>query len=245
MAVKVKLCQEIEDQIQATIWIEVACHHATLYLLNGIREYSRWFRGANNNIVKALSQENDWIVNKLAGIFHLHCPTQLQQPFKIVPLPNDIVSCLTILLLLLPVRQQLVESHLITKLEHGTVTLSTFLQSNVPNTNDWNHVKFFCGYVQRTLFLTTWYSSGGRHSYKHCGCGLQGNGHNNSKQDLTQCCTIFMADCARSTIQRKYSRQLWPFASSTKLRQAMGKLAGTTHFWAMQLCKYAKVPKAE
>ncbi len=32
---------------------------------------------------------------------------------------------------------------------------------------------------------------------------------------------------------------------STELRRAMGKLAAAAHFWAMQLCKYSKVPKAE
>ena len=34
-------------------------------------------------------------------------------------------------------------------------------------------------------------------------------------------------------------------SKSTELCQAMGKLAGGTHFWAMCSCKYAKVPKAE
>jgi hypothetical protein len=34
-------------------------------------------------------------------------------------------------------------------------------------------------------------------------------------------------------------------SKSTELCQAMGELAGAAHFWAMRLCKYAKVPKAE
>jgi hypothetical protein len=34
-------------------------------------------------------------------------------------------------------------------------------------------------------------------------------------------------------------------SKSTDFCQAMGELAGGTHFWAMRLCEYAKVPKAE
>jgi hypothetical protein len=33
-------------------------------------------------------------------------------------------------------------------------------------------------------------------------------------------------------------------SKSTELCEAMGKLAEAAHFWAMHLCKYAKVPKA-
>ena len=48
-----------EDPIQATIRVEVARLHATHYLLNEIREYSHWFRGADNNIAESLSRDND------------------------------------------------------------------------------------------------------------------------------------------------------------------------------------------
>jgi hypothetical protein len=34
-------------------------------------------------------------------------------------------------------------------------------------------------------------------------------------------------------------------SKSTELCQAMGELAGATHFWATCLCEYAKSPKAE
>jgi hypothetical protein len=34
-------------------------------------------------------------------------------------------------------------------------------------------------------------------------------------------------------------------SQSTELRRTMGELAAAMHFWAMQLCKYSKVPKAE
>jgi hypothetical protein len=34
-------------------------------------------------------------------------------------------------------------------------------------------------------------------------------------------------------------------SQSTEIPRAMGELAAAAHFWAMQSCKYSKVPKAE
>jgi hypothetical protein len=51
--------EDAEDPIQATIQIEVARLHVTHYLSNEIREYSQWFRGADNNIANALYRDND------------------------------------------------------------------------------------------------------------------------------------------------------------------------------------------
>jgi hypothetical protein len=61
-----------EDPIQATIRIEVARLHATHYLSNKIREYSQWFRGADNNVANALSRDNDRTDNKLTQILRSH-----------------------------------------------------------------------------------------------------------------------------------------------------------------------------
>jgi hypothetical protein len=55
-------------------------------------EYSQWFRGADNNVADALSQDNARTDDELTKILRSHCPSQLQQHFKIVPLPNKIVS---------------------------------------------------------------------------------------------------------------------------------------------------------
>ena len=57
-----------KDPIQATIWIEVARLHATHYLSNEIREYSQWFRGADNNVADALSRDKDRTDNELTQI---------------------------------------------------------------------------------------------------------------------------------------------------------------------------------
>jgi hypothetical protein len=56
---KLNFIKDGEDPIQATIRIEVAHLHATHYLSNEIREYSQWFRGADNNVADALSRDND------------------------------------------------------------------------------------------------------------------------------------------------------------------------------------------
>ena len=52
-----------ESPIQATIRLEVACHHALHYLNNGIREYSQWFCGVENNVANALSRDDDRLDN--------------------------------------------------------------------------------------------------------------------------------------------------------------------------------------
>jgi hypothetical protein len=69
---KSNLIEDGEDPIQATIRIEVARLHATHYLSNKIREYSQWFRGADNNVANALSRDNDRTDNKLTQILRSH-----------------------------------------------------------------------------------------------------------------------------------------------------------------------------
>jgi hypothetical protein len=61
-----------EYPIQATIRIEVARLHATHYLSNEIREYSQWFRGADNNVADALSRDNDRTDDELTQILRSH-----------------------------------------------------------------------------------------------------------------------------------------------------------------------------
>jgi len=90
-----------------------------------MREYSQWFCGADNNVADALSRDNDSTDDELTQILRSHCSSQPPQHFEIVPLPNKIVSWLTLLLLRLPAKQQLVETHLTTKLGRGTATQST------------------------------------------------------------------------------------------------------------------------
>ncbi len=119
---KMNFIEDGEDPIQATICIKVACLHATHYLSRGIREYSQWFCGAKNMVADALSWDGDRSDEELINILCTHCPSQLPQHFKIVPLPRKMTLWLTSLLLRLPVKQQLVEKHRRTKLWRGTNT---------------------------------------------------------------------------------------------------------------------------
>ena len=154
-----------KDPIQATIRIEVARLHATHCLSNEIREYSQWFRGANNNIANALSWDNDRTDNELTQILCSHFSSQLPQHFEIVPLPNEIISWLTLLLLWLPAKQQLVETRLTTKLGRGTATQSTanpsdsettFSSKTCPKPTESKSFWRFCrGCASRTVFSTT------------------------------------------------------------------------------------------
>ena len=41
--------------IEATVRIEIARHHATLFINANIKEYSQWFKGNTNQVADALS----------------------------------------------------------------------------------------------------------------------------------------------------------------------------------------------
>ncbi len=107
------------------IWHKVAPHHASQYLLHGIREYSQWFHSTDNTVANALSWVNNQSNEELTKILHPHCPSQLLRHFKIVPLPSKITSWLTSLLLWLPVKLQLAETHTRMTLGRGTPTSNT------------------------------------------------------------------------------------------------------------------------
>jgi hypothetical protein len=116
---KSNFIEDGEDPIQATIRLEVARHHALHYLENGIREYSQWFRGIENNVADALSRDDDRSDDELTLILRSHCPSQVPPHFEIVPLPNEITSWLTSLLLRLPQKKEWAEEHMRTTLGRG------------------------------------------------------------------------------------------------------------------------------
>ena len=47
---------EDEDPIQATVRLEVAREHARHFMDNGIKDYSQWFPGKENDVSDALSR---------------------------------------------------------------------------------------------------------------------------------------------------------------------------------------------
>jgi len=119
------------DPVQASIRIEIARHHATLFLDAGIKEYSQWFPGRENNVADALSCDFDRSDNNLTQILRNTCPSQLPQHFQIVQLPNEISSWLTLLLPKLPVKEQLREARTRTKLGRGDVSPSILTPSDL------------------------------------------------------------------------------------------------------------------
>ncbi len=121
---KTNFIEDGKSPIQATIHLEVACLHALHYLSHKIQEYSQWFCGADNQVADALSQDDNPMDEELTKILCSHCPSQVPEHFRIVPLPNKITLWLTLLLLWLPVKPGLVEEHTKTMLGCGTATLT-------------------------------------------------------------------------------------------------------------------------
>jgi hypothetical protein len=122
---KTNFIEDGKSLIQATIRLEVAHLHASHYLSHEIREYSQWFRRADNQVANALSRDNDQTDKELTEILHSHCPSQVPPHFEIVPLPSKIISWLTLLLQRLPQKPELVEEHMRTMLGHGPATPNT------------------------------------------------------------------------------------------------------------------------
>ncbi len=116
---------ENADLVQSRVHINIAHHHAALFLEAGIKEHSQWFPEQKNNVADARSHDFDHSDKELIKIICKTCPSQLPQHFQIVPLPNKINSWLTSLLQRLPVKEQLQEAHTRTTLSRFTKYLRT------------------------------------------------------------------------------------------------------------------------
>jgi hypothetical protein len=86
------LTKGLNALIQSQVRIETAQHHATLFLEAGIKEYSQWFPGKENNVANVLSRDFDRSACELTKILCKTCPSQLPKHFQIAPLPNEISS---------------------------------------------------------------------------------------------------------------------------------------------------------
>lgn len=106
------------DPIEAQVRMNVCRpHHALLCLNNEIRDFSQWIKGTDNPVTDSLSRDHHLTDQQLTYLLRLKYPNQVPKHFEIVPLPNEIISWLTSLLLKLPVKQQLQEKHAPTKIE--------------------------------------------------------------------------------------------------------------------------------
>jgi hypothetical protein len=115
------------DPIEAEVREEVCRHFALLCIENGIRHLSQWFPGKQNDVSDALSRDRDRSDEVLTIVLRTFVPEQMPDHFEIVPLPKQIASWLTSLLLKLPVKKQLQERPTTSKLgrgEDGSCTLS-------------------------------------------------------------------------------------------------------------------------
>ena len=116
---KTNFSEDIEEPIQATTRIEVARSHARRLMTHGIKDYSQWFPGKENDVADALSRDDDRSDEELTHILRTFVPSQVPEHFEIVQLPNEISSWLISLLQKLPVKEQLREKHTRTKLGRG------------------------------------------------------------------------------------------------------------------------------
>ena len=126
---KTNFKEDCETPVEATVRIEVARQHVTRLMAHGIKDYSQWFPGRENDVADALSRDDDRSDSELTHVLNTFVPSQLPQHFEIVPLPNEIVSWLTSLLLRLPVKKQLQEVHTRSKLGRGGVGRNTGARS--------------------------------------------------------------------------------------------------------------------
>lgn len=117
---------------QSEVRIEAARKFAILFTDHEIKSYSQWFPGKENIVADALSRDDDRTDSELTFLLYRFAPHQMPPNFKIVPLPNEIVSWLTSLLLKLPVNEQYREAHTRTKLGRGGDGMNIVNQSDSP-----------------------------------------------------------------------------------------------------------------
>jgi hypothetical protein len=145
-----------DDATQATVRLKVARKHASQYMTLGIKDYSQWFLGVENTVADALSRDDDKSDDKVTRILRSCCPSQIPDHFEIQPLPNKITSWLTVLLLKLPVREQLFEKHTRTEIGRGNdgqptatglalKTISLTTSQDMPESNSSEHLQWPCG----------------------------------------------------------------------------------------------------
>jgi hypothetical protein len=107
-----------------------------------LKSYSQWFKGECNEVVDALSRDNDRNDGELTNIFCTFCKSQIPNHFKILPLPKEITSWLTALLLKLPVNPQYNEEHTRSKLGHGKDegNITSSLETTTSSLNRLHHI---------------------------------------------------------------------------------------------------------
>ena len=104
---KTNFKEDGEEPILAEVRIDVAREDAQQKMDYKVKNYSQWFPGDNNDVSDALSRDYNRGDKELTNILQTFVPSQVPSHFKIVPLPNKISSWLTLILLRVPVKEQL------------------------------------------------------------------------------------------------------------------------------------------
>jgi hypothetical protein len=94
-----------KDQIQMDVRVKAAQKFALDFTKHGTKSHSQWFPSKKNIVADALSRDDKRTDNKLTSILCLFAPHQVPNHFRIVPLPNEIVSWLILMLSKLPVKE--------------------------------------------------------------------------------------------------------------------------------------------
>jgi hypothetical protein len=123
------------DPIEGIVRMDVCRFDALLLLENEICDFSQWLKGEENNVSDSLSRDFDIDDDKLTSLLKQKFPEQVPEHFRIVPLPNEIVSWLTSTLQKLPVKEQLQEKRMTTNIDLGTDGARTSNLSESTTTN--------------------------------------------------------------------------------------------------------------
>ncbi len=139
----------------------------------GIKCYSQWFEGERNQVSDALSPDEDRSNEELTNTIKSCCTSQVATHVKILQLPKEITSWLTVLLLKLPVSAQLSKVHTRSKIGRGADGKKTSNQlesrtisslKKIQRTQTHHHRLVCHGYQGSKVFRTIAWTTGCRHS---------------------------------------------------------------------------------
>ena len=92
MTTENKFKEDCDEPIQTEARTDVTREDTTRKLEAGVKQYSQWFPGNENDVSDALSRDDDKSDKELTNTIRSFVPSQVPSYFEIVPLPNKISS---------------------------------------------------------------------------------------------------------------------------------------------------------
>jgi hypothetical protein len=133
--------QEIgENILDQKAKLAAARHLAELSIDNSIAVYSQWFPGKDNIIPDILSRDWHLSDNDITTLLTQLFPSQLHQNFKLSPLPKEVESWISSILLLLPQREQRQKAHKTSGFDLGESGKNSFPPSALKAMTSWRHL---------------------------------------------------------------------------------------------------------